>query len=70
MEKCNCVKRLQEKLKKQSDEIENVLIDNYELLSQRGYSDFNVFVKGKKKPVQTHVIHGWCPFCGRKYDDL
>jgi len=32
------------------------------------YSNIKVAVEGRKKPVAVTVLHGFCPFCGVKYE--
>lgn len=37
-------------------------------MDMRTYSDVELQVEGKKRPVTQKMLHTFCPFCGVKYE--
>lgn len=78
---CNCVKDLEKKMigrevgsgtKKRkvisAEMVSGGLIFGY-TPAFRTTSIIECKIEGQKKPYEQSIIHGFCPFCGKKYPD-
>jgi hypothetical protein len=65
---CNCIKESKNKIQEKYPEATNISFSNLELFSQRLYSEVEISVPNKKKPIKLNIIHSHCPICGQKYD--
>jgi len=67
---CNCIKEMLSKTREKFPGCEKVSFDNMELLSGKIFSDVSVTMPGAKKPRTFHILHTFCPICGKRYEEL
>jgi len=57
-----------DKFKEFYPDAENVSAINYEILSGRSYSEYEIKFPNKKKPSSRLLLHSYCPHCGKPYE--
>jgi hypothetical protein len=63
---CNCRETIKEKLQELYPTATSIS-GQYEFLSGRSYSDYEIKFPDKKKASVIPVLHAYCPCCGEKY---
>lgn len=64
---CNCRQQMIDKFKELIPGAESIT-GQYEMLSGRSYSDYDIKMPGKKKPEKKMLLHSYCPHCGKPYE--
>lgn len=65
---CDCKAIMMEKFKEFYPDAENVTAINYEIMSGRSYSEYEIKLSNKKKPIERLLLHSYCPHCGKPYE--
>lgn len=65
---CNCKEMMTDKFREFYPDAENVTAINYEILSGRSYSEYEIKLPNKKKPINRLLLHSYCPHCGQPYE--
>lgn len=64
---CNCRDKVKQELIRLYPQAESVAMP-YEILSDRSFSECEIYLPGKKKPIAISLLHSFCPHCGEKYE--
>lgn len=76
--KCNCVTNIQDKFLnefkiKEQPMVKAQILEVSILFSENPstctYSNIELTVMGKNKPITKQILHSFCPFCGTKIKD-
>ena len=65
---CNCNKEFLERFKENLyPDATNIEFVNLELFSGKLFSEVEITLPNKKKPITQKILHSHCPICGNKY---